>query len=148
MLWPGAQQQQQPSGNGLRLLRELPVHFAIDYRGWTPTSHPRFSLCASPLISPCPQVKTTLHWTVGLHRSEHTAVMNFLRGRVRTVSNTQASPQTLSIKSDTNQHTGLLHCFQQGIVPCAPRLFRHAHKPTHKPSQHMHPIQPLAPKMQ
>lgn len=34
MLWPGA--QQQPSGNGLRLLRELPVNFAIDYRGWTP----------------------------------------------------------------------------------------------------------------
>ncbi|KAM7404662.1 hypothetical protein PAMP_011989 [Pampus punctatissimus] len=55
MLWPGA--QQQPSGNGLRLLRELPVHFAIDYRGWTPTSPPSFLLCASPLISPHPQSK-------------------------------------------------------------------------------------------
>lgn len=55
MLWPGA--QQQPSGNGLRLLRELPVHFAIDYRGWTPTSHPRFSSVLPPLISPHPQSK-------------------------------------------------------------------------------------------
>lgn len=42
VLWPGA--QQQPSGNGLRRLRELPAHFAIDYRGWTPISHPAFSL--------------------------------------------------------------------------------------------------------
>lgn len=35
-LWPGA--QQQPSGNGLRLLKELPVHYATNYRGWTPVS--------------------------------------------------------------------------------------------------------------
>lgn len=47
MLWPGA--QQQPSGNGLRLLRELPVHFAIDYRGWTPTSPPSLPPHPHPL---------------------------------------------------------------------------------------------------
>lgn len=57
MLWPGA--QQQPSGNGPRLLRELPVHFAIDYRGWTPPSHPHFF----PLVLPC----SSLPQSEGLH---------------------------------------------------------------------------------
>lgn len=56
-LWPGA--QQQPSGNGLRLLRELPVHFAIDYRGWTPIPLPpptQFPLCLRAYLS-SPQSK-------------------------------------------------------------------------------------------
>lgn len=91
MLWPGA--QQQPSGNGLRLLRELPVHFAIDYRGWTPTYPILVSppLCfLSPLSSP--SVKRTPHWTVKLYRSERTAVKNCPCWHIPhmcTVSNTQ-----------------------------------------------------------
>lgn len=80
MLWPGA--QQQPSGNGLTLLRELPVHFAIDYRGWTPTSPHLFPCFPTHLSSP--SIKMTLLQTVGLHRYEYTAIMNLLCGKYHT----------------------------------------------------------------
>lgn len=88
MLWPGA--QQQPSGNGLRLLRELPVHFAIDYRGWTPIPLPLVPPCASLFISAHPQSKRLF---TGLSDCiKYTAVTNCPCGHIPhvcTVSDTQ-----------------------------------------------------------
>ncbi|KAG7220711.1 hypothetical protein INR49_017825 [Caranx melampygus] len=104
MLWPGA--QQQPSGNGLRLLRELPVNFAIDYRGWTPppnlpSPHHPVSLYAPPPHLSSPSVEMTLHWTVGLHRSECTAVMNFPRGHKNTPEGAPVSPCSPAVDAVT-----------------------------------------------
>lgn len=74
VLWPGA--QQQPSGNGLRRLRELPAPSAIDYRGWTPISYPAFALLFHPPLSS--QSDWHPRRTSGLHYYECVAYVSFL----------------------------------------------------------------------
>lgn len=109
VLWPGA--QQQPSENGLRHLRELPVHFAIDYRGWTPISHPAFSLHFHS------QLPSQSDWLLaGLQDCITTSALLTWTPLRTTIVNFWSSYQTAD---------GAFHCFQQGIVPCVCQRLSH-----------------------
>lgn len=109
VLWPGA--QQQPSENGLRRLRELPVHFAIDYRGWTPISHPAFSLHFHS------QLPSQSDWLLaGLQDCITTSALLTGTPLRTTIVNFWSAYQTAD---------GAFHCFQQGIVPCVCQRLSH-----------------------
>lgn len=145
MLWPGA--QQQPSGNGLRLLRELPVHFAIDYRGWTPIPLP----LVPPPVPPCSFLLTLSQNDSSLDCRTASSILPYRTAHADTY-HTCAQFRTHrcyinnldQIRYQTTHRA--LHCFQQGIVPCAPRLFSHAH--THTYHHSIFPYTSSAPKMQ
>lgn len=109
VLFPGA--QQQPSGNGLRRLRELPAHFAIDYRGWTPISHPAFSL---PFHA---QLSSQSDWLLaGLQDCITKSALLTWTSLRTTIGNYWSTYQTAK---------GALWCFQQGIVPCVCHRWSH-----------------------
>lgn len=134
MLWPGA--QQQPSGNGLRLLRELPVDFCHRLQGLDSNIPP---LCLpAHLSSP---VKMTPLQTVK-DCAGKSAMRNFLCELIPhlyTVSNTQASHKHFYQIRYQKTHTAC-HSPQQGKVPRASRHVSHTHAITAYVPAHLHII--------
>lgn len=126
LLGPGA--QQQPSGNGLRLLRELPVHFAIDYRGWTPTSHspippsPHSSLLTLSQNDSSLDCRTASLWVYCRNKLPMWTSTTHLHGFKTHLQMLQK--HSWSVK-DTKHGTWGFSLLQQGIVPCTNQLFTH-----------------------